>query len=40
VRESLEVLLPALPHAIELLAGETGETGHSHGRSAEPSPGR
>ena len=40
VRESLEVLLPALPHAIELLAGETGETGHSHGRSAEPSPER
>jgi molybdopterin adenylyltransferase len=38
VRESLEVLLPALPHAIELLAGETGETGHARGRSAEPSP--
>lgn len=28
VRESLEVLLPVLPHAVELLAGETGETGH------------
>ena len=28
VRESLEVLLPALPHAIELLAGESGEAGH------------
>jgi len=40
VRESLEVLLPALPHAIELLAGETGETGHARGRSAEPSPER
>lgn len=28
VRESLEVILPALPHAIELLAGESGEAGH------------
>lgn len=28
VRESLEVLLPVLPHAVELLAGESGETGH------------
>ena len=28
VRESLEVLLPVLPHAIELLAGESGEGGH------------
>lgn len=28
VRESLEVLIPVLPHAIELLAGESGETGH------------
>jgi len=27
-RESLEVLLPVLPHAIELLAGESGESGH------------
>lgn len=27
-RESLEVLLPVLPHAIELLAGESGEAGH------------
>ena len=34
VRESLEVLLPVLPHAIELLAGESGETGHASGRSA------
>jgi molybdopterin adenylyltransferase len=33
VRESLEVLLPVLPHAIELLAGETGETGHARGRA-------
>ena len=34
VRESLEVLLPVLPHAIELLGGESGETGHATGRSA------
>lgn len=27
-RESLEVLIPVLPHAIELLAGESGEGGH------------
>ncbi|HEY6203249.1 MAG TPA: MogA/MoaB family molybdenum cofactor biosynthesis protein [Candidatus Limnocylindria bacterium] len=33
VRESLEVLLPVLPHAIELLAGESGETGHARGRA-------
>jgi molybdopterin adenylyltransferase len=33
VRESLEVLLPVVPHAIELLAGETGETGHATGRA-------
>ena len=32
VRESLEVLLPVLPHAIELLAGESGERGHATGR--------
>lgn len=32
VRESLEVLLPVLPHAVELLAGETGERGHATGR--------
>ena len=25
---SLEVLLPVLPHALELLAGESGEAGH------------
>jgi molybdenum cofactor synthesis domain-containing protein len=36
VRESLEVLLPALPHAVELLAGESGEAGHTRGRSNEP----
>jgi len=35
VRESLEVLLPVLPHAVELLAGETGEPGHARGRVAE-----
>ena len=39
VRESLEVLLPVLPHAVELLAGESGEgsgsdSGHARGRSA------
>ena len=28
VRESMEVLLPVLPHAVELLAGESGEAGH------------
>lgn len=28
VRESLEVLLPVLPHAVELLAGDSGEAGH------------
>jgi molybdopterin adenylyltransferase len=28
VRESLEVLLPVLAHAVELLAGESGEGGH------------
>ena len=28
VRESLEALLPVLPHAVELLAGESGESGH------------
>jgi molybdopterin adenylyltransferase len=27
-RESLEVLIPVLPHAVELLAGGTGESGH------------
>ena len=32
VRESLEVIVPALPHAVELLAGETGEPGHATGR--------
>lgn len=33
VRESLETLLPVLPHAVELLAGETGESGHARGRT-------
>jgi len=33
VRESLEVLLPVLPHAVELLAGESGETGHTRPRA-------
>lgn len=31
-RESLAVLIPVLPHAIELLAGASGEDGHSIGR--------
>jgi molybdopterin adenylyltransferase len=34
VRESLEALLPVLPHAVELLAGESGESGHASGRTA------
>ena len=34
VRESLEVLLPVLPHAVELLAGESGEDRHARGRSS------
>ena len=33
VKESLEVLLPVLAHAVELLAGETGESGHARGRT-------
>ncbi len=33
VRESLDVLLPVLSHAVELLAGESGEGGHARGRS-------
>ncbi|HKY51966.1 MAG TPA: MogA/MoaB family molybdenum cofactor biosynthesis protein [Candidatus Limnocylindria bacterium] len=33
VRESLEVLLPVLPHAIELLGGDSGESGHARGRA-------
>lgn len=32
VRESLEVVLPVLAHAVELLAGESGEGGHERGR--------
>jgi len=32
VRESLEVLLPVLPHAVELLGGASGESGHARGR--------
>jgi len=32
VRESLDVLLPVLPHAVELLAGQSGERGHASGR--------
>lgn len=31
VSESLELLLSVLPHAVELLAGESGETGHRTG---------
>ncbi|MDO8506558.1 MAG: MogA/MoaB family molybdenum cofactor biosynthesis protein [Candidatus Limnocylindria bacterium] len=33
VSESLEVLLPVLPHAVELLAGESGESSHARGRT-------
>ena len=33
VRESLEVLLPVLPHAVELLAGDSGESGHARPRA-------
>lgn len=36
VRESLEVLIPVLAHAVELLAGESGETGHARGRAVSP----
>ena len=36
VRESLEVLLSVLPHAVELLAGETGEKTHRAVRGATP----
>src|SRR5439155_21517493 len=32
VRESLEVLLPVVPHAVDLLAGASGEQGHASGR--------
>ena len=35
VRESLEVLVPVLPHAVELLAGESGEQAH-RSRGASP----
>ncbi len=31
-RQSLDMLVPVLPHAIELLAGATGEDGHATGR--------
>jgi molybdenum cofactor synthesis domain-containing protein len=36
VRESLEVLLPVLPHAVELLAGESGERTHRVARGTKP----
>lgn len=32
VRESLEVLAPAIPHALELLGGGSGEATHAAGR--------
>jgi molybdenum cofactor synthesis domain-containing protein len=32
VRESLETIAPAIPHALELLAGGSGETTHGRGR--------
>ena len=31
-RESLDVLMPVFPHAVELLAGASGEAGHATGR--------
>jgi len=34
VSESLEVVLPVLPHAVELLEGESGEGGHARVRRA------
>jgi molybdenum cofactor synthesis domain-containing protein len=39
VRESLEAILPVVPHAVELLAGVTGAhpTGHEGGSSPSPS---
>jgi molybdopterin adenylyltransferase len=39
VRESLEAVLPVLPHALELIAGKTGEhaTGHAGGNQGSPS---
>jgi molybdopterin adenylyltransferase len=45
VREGLAVVLPVLPHAVELLAGRTGEhpTGHRHAHGvprSDPAPGR
>jgi molybdopterin adenylyltransferase len=40
VRESLEAILPVVPHAVELLGGATGEhpTGHASPPSAAPPP--
>jgi len=40
VRESLEAILPVLPHAVQLLGGVTGAhpTGHAHGASSRRSP--
>jgi len=38
VRESLEALLPVLPHALDLIAGQTGEhpTGHEQDAGGRP----
>ena len=39
VRESLEALLPVLPHAVELLGGRTGAHPTGHADEDEPRPG-
>lgn len=38
VRESLEAILPVVPHAVELLSGRTGEHPTGHGTSSDGRP--